>query len=310
MKAWYAIIICVVLSLSAKSQTFSGQVVDITTSKPLKATTVMFLGDSGRAMLSFTRTKENGSFIIVTPEGKTAYFIMFSRLGYAKDTIPTSRFVKGQTIWLHQQAVKIKEIKIKAPQITQKGDTLSYLVSSFRQKQDRSIADVIAKMPGLQVNKDGTIEYQGRKINKFYIEGMDLLGSKYSQASENADIDVGSKMQGGFKPVSDDRLIGMMFARKMQSISMYKYNNSEKDIIKEVDANSLFDDGAPVEAGLLSNIHIDEPSRTTHNVQRQSYVRSPITSIFILCHGHGKSAGKTRSTTVMKRMCHAAFSPI
>ena len=209
----------------------------------------MLLGGGGRAVLSFTRTKENGSFIIVTPEGKTAYFIMFSRLGYAKDTIPTSRFVKGQTIGLHQQAVKIKEIKIKAPQITQKGDTLSYLVSSFRQKQDRSIADVIAKMPGLQVNKDGTIEYQGRKINKFYIEGMDLLGSKYSQASENvsadkvksvqvlqnhqpvkllrdidfsqqaalnivlkdeaknvwqanADIAVGSKMQGRFKPVS------------------------------------------------------------------------------------------------------------
>ncbi|MCR5312564.1 MAG: hypothetical protein K6E54_02750, partial [Bacteroidaceae bacterium] len=41
------------------------------------------------------------------------------------------------------------------------------------------------KMPGLEAKNDGSIEYQGKKINKFYIEGMDLLGSKYSQASEN-----------------------------------------------------------------------------------------------------------------------------
>lgn len=43
----------------------------------------------------------------------------------------------------------------------------------------------IAKMPGLQVNDDGTIAYQGRRINKFYIEGMDMLGTKYAQASRN-----------------------------------------------------------------------------------------------------------------------------
>lgn len=42
-------------------------------------------------------------------------------------------------------------------------------------------------MPGLTVNDDGSIEYQGTKINKFYIEGMDLLGGKYAQASDNID---------------------------------------------------------------------------------------------------------------------------
>ena len=44
-------------------------------------------------------------------------------------------------------------------------------------------------MPGLQVNNDGTIAYQGRRINKFYIEGMDMLGSKYSQLAENLSAD-------------------------------------------------------------------------------------------------------------------------
>ena len=38
---------------------------------------------------------------------------------------------------------------------------------------------VIANMPGLSVAGNGTITYQGKAINKFYIEGMDLMGNKY-----------------------------------------------------------------------------------------------------------------------------------
>ena len=50
-------------------------------------------------------------------------------------------------------------------------------------------------MPGIAINEDGSIEYQGKKINKFYIEGMDLLGGKYTQASENIDVDKVKKIQ-------------------------------------------------------------------------------------------------------------------
>ncbi|WP_234396439.1 hypothetical protein [Prevotella dentasini] len=46
-------------------------------------------------------------------------------------------------------------MKVKPQKIRQDGDTLNYLVSQFMQKQDRSIADVLAKMPGITVNPSG-----------------------------------------------------------------------------------------------------------------------------------------------------------
>lgn len=311
------IIITLLLAIArgANAQTYTGKVVS-ESGKPVKSATVMLLADGGKTTLSFTRTKGDGAFSISVPEGKTAHSMLFSCVGFAKDTIAVSRFRQGQNVVMHEKAIAIKEVKVRAPRIRLEGDTLNYLVSSFRQKQDRSIADVIKKMPGLEVNSDGSIEYQGRRINKFYIEGMDLLGGKYSQASENlsadkvkkvqvlenhqpvkvmrgvsfsqqaalnivlkddaknvwqgmADAGAGSTLQGKPEILGDIRLMEMFFARKTQSISMYKFNNTGKDILKEVADKRIFDDRAPTENGILGNIYLSAPDlegqRTSFN---------------------------------------------
>ena len=106
-----------------------------------------------------------------------------------------SDFKNGQHIVLQEKTNELKEVVVKSQKVRQEGDTLNYLVNSFKTKQDRTIADVLKKMPGIAINEDGSIEYQGKKINKFYIEGMDLLGGKYTQASENIDVDKVKKIQ-------------------------------------------------------------------------------------------------------------------
>ncbi len=87
-------------------------------------------------------------------------------VGYARDTVSAKDFRLGQTIVMHGKSVMIKETKIRAPRVSQRGDTLTYLVNSFRQKQDRTITDVIKKMPGLQVGEDGTLTYTIKKSHK------------------------------------------------------------------------------------------------------------------------------------------------
>ena len=96
-------------------------------------------------------------------------------IGYARKTIPLATFANGQVLALAQAETKLKEVAVTSKRLRAANDTLVYSVAGFRQQQDRSIADVIAKMPGLNVAADGTIEYQGRPISKFYVEGMDLL---------------------------------------------------------------------------------------------------------------------------------------
>lgn len=317
VKTFLVAILSFIVSFTATAQTYKGKVVN-ENGKPLRSASVVLLADGGRTTLTFTRTAGDGSFSLSENNdgGKRAVSIMFSYIGYARDTISIKDFRQGQTVVLHEKSVVIKEVKVKAPRITQHGDTLNFLVKSFRQKQDRSLADVIRKMPGLQVGEDGTITYQGKNINRFYIEGLDLLGSKYSQASENisadkvksvqvyerhqpvkllrdvsfsdqaalnivltddakniwqglADIGAGTKAQGVAGALGDSRLMAMMFSRKMQSISMYKYNNTGKDVMKEVHDRQSVENDAAVENDILSGITMPAPSldnvRTTFN---------------------------------------------
>src|SRR5690554_4852077 len=67
------------------------------------------------------------------------------------------------------------------------GDTINYSVLSFIDETDRSIGDVLKKLPGVQVLSSGKILYQNKEISKFYVEGLDLLQGKYGVATNNID---------------------------------------------------------------------------------------------------------------------------
>ncbi len=84
---------------------------------------------------------------------------------------------------------------IKTDAITRKKDTLNYYVESFRQKEDYSIEDVLKRMPGIEVMPSGQILYQGSSINKLNIEGLDLMGDQYNQATQNMPAEAVSTIQ-------------------------------------------------------------------------------------------------------------------
>lgn len=71
-----------------------------------------------------------------------------------------------------------------------------YHAKSFIKDGDRHLDDILKKLPGIKVSENGSVSYQGKAINKFYIEGKDLLGMNYNQATKNmpvnavADIEV------------------------------------------------------------------------------------------------------------------------
>lgn len=286
------------------AQSVEGFVVD-NHQKPLEVVSVVLFDKSSKKPVAFTRTDANGNFTLPYQSGKEGT-LFFTLLGYAKDSIDVQYFKSGQTIVLKEKPFLIKSVEIKAPRISQRGDTLTYPVNVFKQGQDRSIADVIAKMPGLQVNNDGTIEYQGRRINKFYIEGMDMLGSKYAQVSENLsadkvksvqvyenhqqvkmlrglsfseqaalnivlkddaknvwqgviDIGAGSGLTKDADFLCDSRFNSMFFSRKMQTFSMYKFNNSGAVLKEAINLRKVFGMGVPEASNFVENISLNVP---------------------------------------------------
>lgn len=70
-----------------------------------------------------------------------------------------------------------------------KGDTIAYSVLGLREKQDRTIEDVIGRIPGIRVDVSGQIMYNGKPINKFYVDGKDMAGDSYAMVSKNLSAD-------------------------------------------------------------------------------------------------------------------------
>ena len=158
--------------------------------------------DSHKPLISvacrvFTSEEKFYTYAISDNEGKLTVSIHkddlleFSYIGYKKLKTKASSYTVGKTnvIELSEQGVSLREVTIKAPPIRAKKDTLVYHVASFAKLGDTHLEDVLRKLPGIQVADNGTVSYQGKAINKFYIEGKDLLGSSYNQATRNMPVD-------------------------------------------------------------------------------------------------------------------------
>ena len=166
------------------AQDFSGVVLEKDGKTPIVGVSVSLVTSSGM-LIAWDYTDNEGAYSVSLPQNKTAEKIYYSLLGYKKISIPLAVFPSDGKIILESEEFHLEEVKVTAQRIIEKQDTLVYSVAGFSQPQDRSIADVIAKMPGMEVKENGQISFNGKNINKFYIEGMDLMSDRYALASNN-----------------------------------------------------------------------------------------------------------------------------
>lgn len=172
-------ILCTLAFAQAQQVVFSGQVVDSKSREPLKGITVV-LKDNQQKVISFKMTDQQGNFKLSTHKEAQNIYLEINHLGYKRKKIDMLSPVESILIPLEVTTVMLEDVEIKSrPRISQIGDTLSYDVSSFAKSEDRSIGDVLKRMPGIEVSESGQIKYLGKSISNFYIDGDDLLSDKY-----------------------------------------------------------------------------------------------------------------------------------
>lgn len=159
----------------------SGTVIDRDSNEPLTGALVIIKGADGK-IKKFASSKSDGGFSINMPSVNGCR-LEVTMMSFAKQSIPLDSVSFPLTVYMEPGTTLLKEVTVKADRIREQGDTVTYNVGSFAQQQDRSIGDVLKRMPGIDVANNGKIQYQGEGINKFYIEGSDLLGGKYGIAT-------------------------------------------------------------------------------------------------------------------------------
>ncbi len=133
--------------------------------------------------LKFTRTKEDGTFVFPTTEKQANDKLQATFMGYKKTKTSISSG-KENIISMASTAFVLKEVQVKGSRITGR-DTISFDLTRFANERDNSLKDVLKKLPGVDIEKNGRINYNGKPINRFTVEGLDLTGGKYNQLEEN-----------------------------------------------------------------------------------------------------------------------------
>ena len=160
----------------------SGTVTHSSDGTPVVGANVLIKNNSGK-IIKFTFTDNNGCFSIKADAPSEVSYINITMIGLKPYSAPLNYNDKALYIMMDEDAMSLDEVVVKGEPIRENGDTVTYYVTSFAQKQDRTIGDVLNRMPGIDVASNGKIQYQGIDINKFYIEGNDLLGGKYGIAT-------------------------------------------------------------------------------------------------------------------------------
>ncbi|WP_223033651.1 carboxypeptidase-like regulatory domain-containing protein [Hanstruepera marina] len=269
MKLWLFIILGI-LGFVGNSQTqLSGTVKD-SSDNPVESATVIIKKTNTQVIIAYTVTDELGGFSIQIDSVVKGLEMEIQSLGF----MTWKNILEAQKthfdIILQESVEELREVILKTDPIRQRGDTLAYAVSAFKNKSDRTIADVIEKMPGMNVLPSGQITYMGEPIEKYYIEGLDLMEGKYKLANESISADdvarvevlenhqpikvldslVGSdrtsiniklknnvslsgkaELGAGFSPgLIKTTITPLLLSKKRQTLVSYQYNNTGEDL--------------------------------------------------------------------------------
>ena len=199
---------------AAFGQTIDGKVID-SLAKPVSFANVILKGKEGN-IISFTRSNDKGEFKLTLKENTNPNFIEVSSIGFQKQAVSINANQNFYTISLKNSSITLPTVTVKnKPSLNVKGDTLNYKTSDFADKQDRTIGDVLKKMPGMEVADDGKVSYNGKGISNLYIDGDNLLDDKYNIATKSIPQGAVDKVQ---------------VIEKDQPIKMLRKNNTSDDI--------------------------------------------------------------------------------
>ena len=185
--------------------TIEGRVTDKVTRQPLESATVTLQQEGDGNIINYTLTDVDGRFQLSSSSLKDRTITVFY-MGYRKKTVPV---LAGRplTIELEQEAIMLKEVQIRSGRVWGRQDTLKYDLTRFASSKDRNVSDVLKKLPGINVEENGTIKYNGKAISNLYVEGMDVSGGRYNQINNNlkADAVQAAEIIEGHQPIKSLR---------------------------------------------------------------------------------------------------------
>ncbi|MDP9230808.1 MAG: TonB-dependent receptor, partial [Bacteroidota bacterium] len=177
-----------------------GKLTDTTSKHPLSDATVSVINAKDSSLITFTLSDKQGSFEIKGLEAGN-YRVIISYQGlqtYKKDfSISTNKaLVDLGMIKMDNEYKSLREVVVEndAPVVI-KNDTVQFRAGSFKTKPNATVEDLFKKLPGVQVDKDGTVKAQGEQVQKVLVDGKEFFGTDPKLATKNLTADMVESVQ-------------------------------------------------------------------------------------------------------------------
>lgn len=187
-------------ALYAQKITVKGKLVD-SAGGALPMATILFLNPKDSTLVNFGVTDKEGVFEVKNLN-RAAYIFKVTYISQAPLFINISPKADEEVIDLGVQKMQpastmLGEVQIRGERapVTIKKDTIEFNAGSFKTQANAVVEDLIKKLPGMEVDNDGTIRAQGETVQRVTVDGKEFFGRDPKLATRNLPADAIEKVQ-------------------------------------------------------------------------------------------------------------------
>ncbi|HEX6847441.1 MAG TPA: outer membrane beta-barrel family protein [Chitinophagaceae bacterium] len=198
------LLICILLSaLVIHAQVkglVKGRLVDTTANQPLSEATVSVMLIKDSSLVSFTLSDKKGNFEITSLDAGD-YLLMISFTGYETLKKPFSITAEkkandvGELILQKEYKTLTAVVVNSEAPVKVNGDTIAFKADAFKTKPNATTEDLLKKLPGVQVERDGTVKAMGENVQKVLVDGKEFFGNDPKLATKNITADMVDQIQ-------------------------------------------------------------------------------------------------------------------
>ena len=198
MRSLILFLIITLASISAAAQ-ITGSITDSVSKLPLDRALIALVEKSNASDTSYFFSNEQGYFSI-SPIPATSFSLIFSSISYQ----PVVKFILNAkaeksiaigNIILVPIGKLLTEVTIQTSPIVIKEDTIEYRADAFKVKENALTEDLLKKLPGISVDKDGNVTAQGKSVTKIRVNGKDFFGGDVKAATRELPANIIEKVQ-------------------------------------------------------------------------------------------------------------------
>jgi hypothetical protein len=183
----------------SQNATIKGTVIDTAEKTNLYQTVITVLRKDDSTLVKFTRADKDGKFIIKNiPPGKFIVITSFPTYADFADeyTLNGDTTIDLGIVSMIPKAKLLEEVIVRQNvAIRIKGDTIEYKADSFKVSEGANVAEMLRKMPGMSVDRNGAITAQGQKVEKVLVDGEEFFSDDPAVVTQNLRADAIDKVQ-------------------------------------------------------------------------------------------------------------------